>query len=241
MIRVLPPLVVLSACRFGFTDRSSGSADSGAPPDELGLSLDATIIPDGVAAPPCPTTLLLEDEFDVAGSQPQFNSYTSNGVTVREQGGRFEVVFGANVGDGRYAGYKSAAAFTLEGLCGIAKVAAVPSSNGMAYFKLWASAQDQVEFVIHLGELRARTRVANAVGALLAVPYDPVEHAYLRLRHQGGTTYWDVSRDGLAFAALVEAQILTAADVQYELGAGSFGTSTNAGVAAFESAVLYGP
>lgn len=240
MIRVWP-LVALAACRFGFMEQPPGSLDdSGAPPDELGFSLDATILPDGVSAPACPTTLLLEDEFEIAGAAPDFFSYTSNGVTVREQNGRFEVVFGANVGDGRYAGYKSAAGFAPEGLCGVTKIAEVPASNGMAFFKLW-SMQQQVEFTLYQGFLRARTHLNNSVAELLMVQHDPVGHAYLRLRQQGGVTYWDVSSDGVSFTALVETTFLTASNVQYELGAGSYGTSTNAGVAGFEWARLYGP
>ena len=240
MVRWLT-LLALSACRFGFSDQSLAMRDAdGAPPDELGLSLDAVIISDGIAAAACPTTVLLQDTFDTTGSQPQFNSFTSNGVQVREQGGRFEVVFGATVGAGRYAGYQSASSYTTEGLCAVAQLVAVPSDNALTFVKL-KSTQEEVELAIYRGELSIRTRIDNMPVSLLVVPHDVVEHAFLRIRQQAGTTYWDVSRDGVAFTALVEARVLTTATVDFELGAGAFTTSTNAGVAGFESAYLYGP
>lgn len=234
-------LAVLCACgRLGFPE-APATGDGGGPPDELGLSLDATVQGDGIAATAtCGTNVLLTDGFDVAGEGPTFTKYTDSGLTLQEVGGRFEVVFSSSVGDGRYSGYKAVTGYPPDGLCASVRVLQIPASNGLAFFKLTSGVQ-QVELITFSGKLSVRTHQNKQVASLLMIPYDTTAHAYWRIRHQGITTYWDVSSDGVAYVELASTVFLTDPSVKYEIGAGSFGNSSNAGLAAFDDALLLGP
>ena len=241
MSRVLV-LALLSGCgRLGFSDMpSTGVNDSGAPADELGFSQDAVILGDGIAAPACGTTPLLQDGFDVSAPGPTFGTYTDNGLTLREINSRLEVVFNSSVSDGRYAGYKAVTATPTEGLCAIVRVVQVAANNGISFFKLTSGLQ-QVEFAVRANFLQIRTHLDKQVATLLSIAFDPSMHAYWRLRQQGGVTYWDTSADGTAFTALASTTFVTDPMLFYELGAGSFGATSNGGIAAFDDAALFGP
>lgn len=231
-------LLVLSACgRFGFGDATR--TDGGNPPDVPGLSLDATIVADGVASAPCGMTVLMQDSFDVAGAAPNFTTYTSSGLTLSESSGELHVVFGANVGDGRYAGYKTASKPT-EGLCGSVHVLETAGSNGISFFKMGTSDQ-QIEFSVYGGYLSARTHLDRQVATLLAIPFDNATHGWWRLRQQAGVTYWDVSSDGVSYSLLASTTFITDPMMFYELGAGSFGASSAAGQTRFDEALVTGP
>lgn len=235
-------LVALCGCgRFGFNDASRG--DGGGPPDVLGLSLDATIVADGVLAAPCGSTVLLQDGFDVAGAAPTFGSYTKSGLTLRETTSALEVVFGTSVSDGNYAGYKSVVAPPSEGLCGSVHVLQVAGSNGLTFFKLLSQGTDvqQVELAVYQGFLSARTHLDKQVAVLFSIPFDISAHGWWRLRQQGGTTYWDVSGDGVSYTLLASTTFITDPTLKFEVGAGSYGSSSNAGLAAFDDALLTGP
>lgn len=228
---------MLAACRVGF-DPVAGDAD--VPADVLGFAIDATIYADGVVAEPCGATVLMQDGFDDATPAPLFFSYTNSGLTLRETAGRFEVVFGANVGSDRYAGYKTVTTYPVDGLCGVAEVAQVPSGEGIAFYKWWSSAQ-QVEFIVYRGRLEFRTHLNRAVATLSSVSFDPVQHRFLRLRHQGGVTSWDTSMDGVTFVKQTSTTFLTQTALAFEVGGGAIGAVSNGGVAAFERALVTGP
>ena len=71
--------------------------------------------------------------------------------------------------------------------------------------------------------------------------WDPVADRFLRLRQQGGTTYWDTSSDGMAYSQRASTTSFTVTSSQLELGAGAFATVANGGTARFASALLVGP
>jgi hypothetical protein len=145
-----------------------------------------------------------------------------------------------SVADGSYAGYKAVTLRPAEGLCGVVHVLAIAGSNGLTYFKMRSTMQ-QVEFYARQGLLSARTHLDKQVATLLTIPFDLGAHAWWRLRQQNGVTYWDVSSDGVSYSLLASTSFVTDPMLQFEVGAGSFGTSSNAGTAAFDEALLTGP
>jgi hypothetical protein len=52
------------------------------------------------------------------------------------------------------------------------------------------------------GAMGLYLRVGYADGGALFPPYDPVAHAWLRLREDAASLYWEASADGLAWTAL---------------------------------------
>lgn len=57
------------------------------------------------------------------------------------------------------------------------------------------------------GSLIASQLVSNANTDSLSLPYDPIAHAWLRIRESGGTLYWDVSPDGSAWTNFLSAPL----------------------------------
>jgi hypothetical protein len=229
-------LVGLAACgRLGFHER----ADAPVTADVPGLSLDATTFADGMIAPPCGTSVLFADDFEDGAPGAELFTYADPGLTLSEPG-HLRVDFAATVSPGSYAGYKTLMAYAPEGVCGTVEVLAVPSGEGTMYMKLWAMTE-QLEVFEHNNVLEMRTQLGPAVATLHAMVFDPVAHRFWRLRQQGGVTYWDTSPDGVVFVSHVSTTFLTAAMVQFELGAGAFGTVSGAGSARFDNARLTGP
>jgi hypothetical protein len=71
----------------------------------------------------------------------------------------------------------------------------------------------------------------------LAIPYDSVEHAWWRLREEGGVLFADVSRDGIAWNAFANLPGFDVADVRWDLGLGVYNGSVAPTEASFDNFV----
>lgn len=246
-VRLAALLVATSACgRFGFeptAGRDGGAQlgdDSGAMPDAEGMSLDATVFPDGMVAAGCGSTELLRDDFDVAGPAPLFMEFTANGLTIDELGGQWNITFASNVGAGRYAGYSSVATYAADGLCASIESVAVPNPSGVMYFKL-SGGDEQIEFFLIDSFLRMRTQKGSQVAILAQIAFDPVQQRFWRLRNQGGTTSWDTSPDNINFVSHVSTTFLTVTQLFFEHGGGAVSSVSNGGTGSFDQALATGP
>jgi hypothetical protein len=193
-----------------------------------------------MTASACGATELLRDEFDVPGPAPLFTQFTSNGLTVDEAGGRWNLTFAANLGAGRYAGYQSVLSYPASGLCASIESVTLPNPGAAMYFKL-TGGDEQIEFFAVDGLLRLRTQKGGQVVTLAAYPFDPVQHRFWRLRNQGGTTFWDTSPDNASFVAHVSTSFLTATQLFFEHGGGAMSSVQNGGTGSFDQALVTGP
>ncbi|MFL5538958.1 MAG: hypothetical protein ACJ8J0_08195 [Longimicrobiaceae bacterium] len=97
-------------------------------------------------------------------------------------------------------------------------------------------ANNSVSVAIRVGTLRAEQIVAGTSTVRNLVPYDPRKHRWLRLRHTGGTLYWEYSADGNRFDALASASPpITLTAVNLGFGAGTTAAVPAPGFAVFDN------
>lgn len=239
-------LVTVVGCgRAGFEERvpdgpRGSDADAPAPTDATS-DTDAPAPIDATITGPCTGTTLVDDPLDDASAAPLFSAQPATGLTLVEGGGHLDVQFAATVSGGNFASYRSASAFTAEGLCATVEVSQVPGDLGLAYFKL-RTAQLEVELLTSGGMIQLRTRQANNIGVERMFPLDLIASRFWRIRQLAGTTYWETSPDGLAYTTHATlAGFFTATSCQVEIGAGAQATATSAGAARYERVIVVGP
>lgn len=143
----------------------------------------------------------LRDTFDDAVIDPVKwpDSYDPGGYT--QTGGRARVTCATN-----YNGYASASAYTLEK--SQARCQLFPPADGGATAEAWAqllitSATPGTDAIIEVnaatGILGMQVRVGYFDAVAAALPYDPVAHAWVRIRETGGNLLWQTSADGLTW------------------------------------------
>lgn len=143
----------------------------------------------------------LTDDFDDDTIDPLLWTH-SYGDPI-EAGGRARVPVTAG-----YAAFQSAPVWTLTGSQVQARVWP-PAAGGAAaealaeMLVLTTTGGTDAGFSVNTaaGELRMVSRSGYFDGAAVTVPYDPVGHAWLRLRETGGLLLWETSPDGVVWTA----------------------------------------
>lgn len=232
-------VIALAGCgRLNYDDMARRDGEVIA--DVPGFSLDASVFPDGVAAAPCGTSVLLADGFDDGVPGPLFAAFTDADLTLSEPAGVWRIDFAPVVAPGKYAGYHSTSLYAPEGLCATIEVLAVPSGDGTLFMKL-GSASQQIEFFEYGGTLELRTHMGNAVAVLARLAFDPAQHRFWRLRQQGGITHWDTSPDDVQYVTHVSTTFVTASELEYVIGGGAYRSVSNAGFGSIDNASLRRP
>lgn len=142
-----------------------------------------------------PSLSTLIDNFNDGAIAPDWgNSY--GGVT--ETGGRARVPCTTG-----FAGYQTAYSWTMAGASFFVKVVTVPSPAGAteAYCGVLVNGDNagtRVGFTVKaVGSLlRMQSDSGYFDPAAVEIAFDPVAHAFLRLREDGTNLYWDTSPDG---------------------------------------------
>lgn len=144
----------------------------------------------------------------LAQLKDDFNDNTVDAVkwpnsfgTYSETGGRARVACNAT-----YNAYSSALIYTLHE-SSVYLRAYAPAAGG-ATTEAWAQALIKsivggtdlgFELRMTTGTLAMFSRVGYVDAGEVAITYSPTDHAWLRVRETGGTTYWDTSPDGSAW------------------------------------------
>jgi hypothetical protein len=102
-----------------------------------------------------------------------------------------------------YAGYQTAYSWTLAGSSFFVKVVSIPAASTAteAYCGVIVNGDTsgtRIGFTIKAvgGLLRMQSDSGFFDPGAVEIPYDPVAHAFLRLREDGTNVYWDTSPDG---------------------------------------------
>jgi hypothetical protein len=138
---------------------------------------------------------MLQDNFNDGVIGPDWgNSY--GGVT--ETAGQARVPCGTG-----FAGYQTAYSWTFAGASFFVKIATVPTPGPATECYcgvLVNSGTDGTRIGYTINTVTGLLRCKNDVGYLdpnvVEIPYDPVAHAFLRLREDSTNVYWDTSPDG---------------------------------------------
>jgi hypothetical protein len=142
-----------------------------------------------------PSLSTLQDNFNDGVVGPEWgNSYGG----VSETGGRARVPCTTG-----FAGYQTAYSWTLAGAALFVKVASIPNPAGAteAYCGVLVNSGTdgtRIGFTIKAvgGLLRMQSDSGYFDPDAVEITYDPVAHAFLRLREDGSNVYWDTSPDG---------------------------------------------
>ena len=143
-----------------------------------------------------PSLSTLVDNFNDNTIGPEWgNSYGS----VSETGGRARVPC-----DTGFSGYQTAYSWTLAGASFFVKIPTVPAASTAteAYCGVLVNSGTdgtRIGFTVKApggGVLRMQSDSGYFDGAAVEITYDPVNHAFLRLREDGTNVYWDTSPDG---------------------------------------------
>lgn len=165
---------------------ATGTSDNGLPGDEP-------------ITPAAPNFSTIVDDFNdgtVNGEVWSASYNPPDGYT--ETGGRARVVCGLD-----YNAFATAAAYTLTGSS--LHVQVFPAAAGAAVAEAWTqvlimSATAGTDLVMEVdavaGEINMAVRVDYWDDAAVRITYDPVAHAWFRIRETGGTLYWETAPDG---------------------------------------------
>jgi len=110
------------------------------------------------------------------------------------------------VGVGMYENRVTPASYTLKGGVTAARVYP-PTANGAAYAEVLMeikSATEGTRLVVIVGTGTSGGLTLGSQSGYwdpnaVVLPYDPVAHAYVRMRESAGTVYWDTSSDGVTW------------------------------------------
>src|SRR5690606_24729218 len=180
-----------------------------------------------------PVVCQLNDDFDdgVIVAVWKQRTTTSSDVGLDETGGTLQIVIPAGSGNrwGRVRSYGMA-----TDACGLT-VAFVPSGgvpNGeeVAYAELNQNETLRAGFHLHGSTLEYWKKIDATETVVASQPYDPVAHAWWRLRRDGGELVWETSSGTGWVERAREASALEPSQAEITLGAGVYDGFTSDGL-----------
>ncbi|MEO6776555.1 MAG: hypothetical protein ABI467_26665 [Kofleriaceae bacterium] len=217
--RLYAILTVLAAC--GFKPAASSDAGGTAGSD---ATIDATVVDAGpMFTGTCGSTGAIRDDFDDGVID---NEWRAAGITT-ETGGVLAVTPNSNL---NFGGYLSKHRVDLAGTNVAVEVPQMvdTSSNATAALYLVADPTHYLAITQVHGVLSAEWDDGNAAATDTATPYDASAQRWWRISEAGGTVTFEVSADGVTFAALASvASPSWVDDVAIALGGYSDGVVTH--------------
>ena len=113
----------------------------------------------------------------------------------------------------------------LTGCRGFVRLTQAPGMNtkAVALLQLLYDSDNAVSLLETEGSLQAKKQLAGKETIEMAVPYDPMSHAYLGISELDGKVRWETSPDGTTWTTLVEeASWLPSPQVYFKLGASTY-------------------
>lgn len=149
------------------------------------------------------------DDFNDNSIHAKWTTYTANGGTVVEQNNRLELTC-ANTTNGSWAGIVSDTPVDLRG--NFAQMRILDGTGGNTYLDL-TLCYDQIPTTNRafisigvdtgLGDLQAYKKFNGTNDDVMAsLPFNAVDHQYVRIREDSGITYWEYSADGSSWTEL---------------------------------------
>ncbi|MEV7240462.1 LamG-like jellyroll fold domain-containing protein [Streptomyces sp. NPDC093248] len=160
------------------------------------IRIAVALIPTRSGTAPYPLAQL-GDDFD--DNRVDTTLWTAGGGAV-ETGGRMRLPMTPGGGSSSYTSVRQ---WTLTGSKVTAKFATVPAAGGssaasvsMYVLSQTSGTQLRWRYDAVTGQLRALAEVGSTDGSPTILTYNPIDHAWLRIRESGGTVYFETSGDG---------------------------------------------
>ncbi|MFJ6566421.1 hypothetical protein ACIQNU_03315 [Streptomyces sp. NPDC091292] len=163
------------------------------------IRISVAVIPQRTGSAPYPLGML-GDDFD--DNRIDTTLWPNNYGGATETGGRARIP----LIPGTTAAYQSARQWTLAGTQLTGKLVTVPAAGGSsaAVSSMWVNSTTSGTRVgwrynAITGVISAETQVGFFDGTAVGFTYSASDHAWLRVREQGGTLYWESSGDGFGW------------------------------------------
>ncbi len=177
------------------------------------------------------------DPFTTATDDPLLQPYATGGETGSEGGGILTVTMPATAQNASEAGFPSQAFYDITDSSLSIELSQMVDTSTTAYAGFSVNRDDNnfLELSQESGSLNADNVENKTRSRLASVPYDPVQHRWLRIRESGGTVYLETAPDGTAWTA--QAMVGTPHWADYasvNIFAGADGTVMNGGTAQWQ-------
>jgi hypothetical protein len=148
-------------------------------------------------------TEAVKDDFDDGTLDPSWTPYSTGGIVITETGGELVIDIQPELLVGHY-GEIASPAHTLAGCQVSIHVTQIPpdGTSGGVLVLTDGAAGDRLEMSYGNGYIGCIYWIADMPTFIADAPYDPVAHAWWRLRESGGTTYFETSPDGISYQFL---------------------------------------
>ncbi|WP_030173264.1 LamG-like jellyroll fold domain-containing protein [Streptomyces sp. NRRL S-813] len=193
------------------------------------VRISVAIMPTRSGPAPYPLAQLADD-FDNGVVDPAL--WTVSGGAV-EAGGRLRLPM---TPDGAVPGFSSLRQWTLTGSKLTAKFATVPAAGGsssasvsMYVLSQTSGTRFRWRYTPINNELRAMSEVGSSDASPTVLTYNPIAHAWLRIREASGTVYFETSGDG--FGWTVQRSLPTPAWVTTDQVQAQFAATRSGGTA----------
>ncbi|HVK71548.1 MAG TPA: hypothetical protein VM694_44145 [Polyangium sp.] len=145
-------------------------------------------------APQC--TIALKDNFDDGLTDPEkWSNYVEAGASIAESKGNLVVTIES--GAPGYAVHYSTQPYDISNCGAFVQVLEVPNKAAKAYaaFQIGTGSDNAVEISFYQGTLYCHKILADNYTDVAFTEYDPIEHAFWRIREEDGNTFWETSPD----------------------------------------------
>lgn len=162
---------------------------------------DFQYIPDP-SIPGTPSALLSDDfndnSLDTTKWYPDnlFSGFTNPSVPIMETAQRLEIgPLLQNVSGSSYRGIRSINAYDFAGAYAYVELVQAPSSATAAdaMFTIGKDVDNYYRIYVNAGNLNGQRKVGGTKTSLFNIPYDAVNHRFLRIRHESGSVILDTA------------------------------------------------
>ena len=139
------------------------------------------------------------DDFGGSSLDSEWRTWQDSLCSYDEAGGVLSLQVEA-AADGDDCGFYSQHAFDFNNSSVSIEIASMPANGAEAWlFVSDPDDEDAVGIDVYDDTLSADGVIGGSWVNFTSVPYDPVEHRFLAIREEGGTTRWQTSPDGLTW------------------------------------------
>jgi len=144
---------------------------------------------------------VLSVNFDNNNIPGEFRAYQEGNATITANQKKVTVNLPSSATSATLAGIDTQITYDLTSSRAYIQTLVVPSSStsANAEFKVEKDDNNWLRFVYEAGVIYIQKYVAGVKTTLTSFTYSATEHSWWRIRESGGTTYFDTSKDGVAW------------------------------------------
>lgn len=156
----------------------------------------------------------------------------TGGSATMSYGNGASTIYPATTSSSTDGDLSSVGTFDMTSSGAFLNVTSVPGTTGAnsdASFRIKKATTDYLQIQVENGTIFAQKVVASAQTNIASTTYNPITHAWWQMRESGGTTFWEVSSDGLSWLNLCTPQSnpITVTAMTVLIAGTSFGVDTS--------------